>query len=853
MIKVVGKENCSNCEEAVRVLKENGISFEHILINELSQEEQNKYIEIAKNNKITAFPLLFKKNQIIKNINDLLLLHVEKRNGKLVSYDRYKIIDAIEKAMFELSENDLQLENSILDAIENEINNKLLVSVEEIQDIVEFNLKKYNQKLYKRYSEYRNKKQKERVIKSKLNEYKPKLLSEDFISKYKHIKNPMTPLGTFVYYRTYSRWIEELNRREYWWETVQRIVEYNCSLLPTTTEEAEALYDNIFNLVQLPSGRSLWIAGTKSAEDFPLANYNCSFVVIDKFDKFGQLFHALLVGAGCGFRVLFEDVAKLPPVRNNIDLIHKEYNGVNKKSRNEYTTLKFRKNKVEIIIGDSKIGWIKALDFFLEVISSKDYKYIDTIIINYDHVRPLGEKLKTFGGHASGHKSMQNMITKIYDIISNRVKNGENQLRTIDCMDIANNIALNVVVGGTRRSAEICLFDANDEEIIKAKSNMYYQDKEGNWVENQDILHRRMSNNSILYYSKPTRERLHWNIEQMRFTGEPAFVNMESALKRNPNAKGLNPCAEVLLDDQQSCNLTVVNMMAFVNPDGTYNKDELFKAQKLSARVCYRMTNVDIEMHEWKSVQHRDRLLGCDLTGQQDFRNATGISYKEYKQLMRDLRQCAREAMQEIAKENNMNESLLVTAGKPNGTLALLPTVSAGCHYSHSPYYIRRIRISSQDPLCKVVEELGYPIFPETGQSLENCDTKVIEFPVKSPNGKTKYDISAIEQLEYYKMMMENYVEMNQSITVTVRNDEWDAVEQWLWDNWDTMVAVSFLSLDDNYYPLMPYESCSEDEYNKRLSTMKQFNPNLISKYEKMEFEAEGIDDAECKTGCGVR
>lgn len=854
MIEVIGKENCSVCEETYEFLKGRNINFSYGKIEEYPIEEQKNIKQLAIKNKIMSFPIVFWDNEII-TINELksrLSPKVIKRNGVEVKFDSNKIISAIDKAMFEVNEiGDANISKTIANKVQIIADEKLELKVDEIQKLIEDELKNIDQDLYTRYSEYRTCKDKEREIKAKL-QPKERLLSNEFISKYKHIKNPMTPLGEFTYYRTYSRWIPELNRREYWWETVQRVVEYNCSLLPTSVEEAEKLYDNIFNLRQFPSGRSLWIAGTKSAEDFPLANYNCSFVVIDSFKKYKELFHALLVGAGVGFRVLKEDISQLPLVRNDVELIHKPYKPVTKKSRNEYTSLKFKGNKVEIVVGDSKCGWYNALDYLFDLLTNKDYKYIKTIIFNYNHVRAYGERLKTFGGFSSGHTSLKIMIEKIYNIINNRVNDGETQLRTIDCMDIANIIAENVVVGGTRRSAEICLFGADDKEILTAKNNLYVQNGD-NWETNQDIIHRKMSNNSIVYYQKPSREMLHWQIEQMRYSGEPAFINMEQALKRNPNAKGVNPCTEIILDDKQSCNLTVVNMMAFVDKDGNIDNEGLLEAQNLSARMAYRMTCVDIEMHDWKLIQHRDRLLGCDLTGQQDFINATNINKSDFNKLIYKLKLIARESADNIAIENGLNTSLLVTAGKPNGTLALLPTVSAGCHFSHSPYYVRRIRVSANDPLCKVIEELRYPMHPENGEEWDTCKTKVVEFPVKSPKGKTKYDVSAIEQLEYYKMLMTDYVDMNQSITVHVRNNEWDIVEQWMWDNWDCVVGISFLSLDDSFYPLLPYEAITEDEYNQRLDNMKPFNANLISKYEKVEFEGEGVEDAECSGGCGVR
>ena len=142
--------------------------------------------------------------------------------------------------------------------------------------------------------------------------------------------------------------------------------------------------------------------------------------------------------------------------------------------------------------------------------------------------------------------------------------------------------------------------------------------------------------------------------------------------------------------------------------------------------------------------------------------------------------------------------------------------MSSGVHYSHSPYYIRRVRITATDPLCRVCEELGYPVLPEVGQDPKDPTTKVLEFPVKAPAGRVKGDVTAIEQLENYKMLMEHYVDHNCSITVHVRENEWEDVEQWVWDHWDDVVALSFPSCDDSFYELLPYEEIDQAEYERR-------------------------------------
>ena len=664
----------------------------------------------------------------------------------------------------------------------------------------------------------------------------------------------MGELGSFVYSRTYSRYIPALNRREFWWETVRRAVEYNCSLAPTTREEAEKLYDNIFHLRQFLSGRTLWVGATPVSEAYPMANYNCAFEVIDDFHAYHDLFYLLMIGSGVGVRVLKEDAQKLPRIRANLEIVHKAYTPRPMDERLEYTNVTFSGDTVTLAIGDSKEGWAQAIDHYFQILTNQEYSRIRRVIVEYDSIRPRGERLKVFGGTASGYESMMTMLDKIHRVVrSAGLRDGSErtQLRPIDLLDIANIIGENVVSGGVRRTSEIGLIDQDDTECIQAKGNLYRQ-VGGRWEIDKAIAHRQMSNNSIFYRRKPTREQLHWHMRQMRYSGEPGWVNEAAGLKRRPNFCGCNPCGEILLDSHGLCNLTTVNVMAFVK-DGKLDEEALLEAQRLSARAGLRMTCRELEMHRWNQVQQRDRLLGCSLTGWQDMANAANLSREEQAAVLDHLRAAAHEAAEKAAKSLGLNMPLLITTIKPEGTLSLLPTVSSGVHYSHAPYYVRRIRISASDPLCRVCEDLGYPVFPEVGQDPETCRTKVVEFPVKAPAGKVKADVSAIEQLEGYKMFMEHYVDHNCSITIHVRDNEWDEVEDWVWEHWDDVVALSFLSYDDNFYELLPYEAITEEEYEERRKKMRPFNPSLISKYEHEETELD-IGGADCANGvCPVR
>jgi len=783
-----------------------------------------------------------------------VIMNVVKRNGVLVAFNIGKIKTAIERSMYETKAGvDEALALAIAERVAESFEGLDRIDVNAIQDTVELMLMDSPRKdAAKKYIIYRN--EHDKMRKKKKQEFN--LLTNDFISKYKHQPAPMNQLGNFVYYRTYSRYLEEEGRREYWWETVRRAVEYNCSLVPTTRKEAEELFDNVYNLKQFLSGRTLWIGNTDVAKHYPMANFNCSFQIIEDFESYTDLFYLLMIGSGIGLRILNEDVKKLPKIRTDFELVQKDYAPVEKEAREDHTSLEFLfNNTAKITIGDSKEGWVQSLDFFFKLLYSTQYRKVKTIIIDYDNVRPKGEKLKTFGGTASGPRSLKNMFDKIQQLLIRRsaIENKDRvKLQSIDCMDIANIIGENVVSGGVRRTAEIMIIDPDDQECIEAKNDLYKQ-IDGQWIMNDELSHRQVSNNSIYYQEKPSREKLNWQIKQMRNSGEPAFINAESAKKRTKTFNGVNPCGEILLDTKGLCNLTTLNVEAYVQEDDSLDLEAIIAAQKMSVRASYRLTTVELELPKWDRQHKENKIVGCSLTGWQDAMNRLKYTRDEQIVLLKKLRAAAREEVEKYAKELGEAIPELVTTVKPEGTQSQLPTVSSGVHYSHSPYYLRRVRISADDPLVKVCEELDYPVYPEVGQRLEDCITKVVEFPVKAPEGKTKYDVSAIEQLEDYKMFMENYVDHNVSITVHVRDHEWALVEDWLWENWDDVVAVTFLALDDNFYELLPYESISEEEYEEKVQALAPFRPSLISKYEKEEIIFDIGDDG-CESGvCPIR
>lgn len=729
-----------------------------------------------------------------------------------------------------------------------------------------------------------------------------KLLSEEFLNKYDNAPEHMNQLGAFVFYRTYSRWIKEEGRRETWKEAVARAVEYNVGIsikelegkgLPVPIEyireEAETLFDNVFNLRQFLSGRTHWVGGadTSVADKFPLANFNCSFLNIKEWTDLAELFYLLMVGTGVGFKSTKEFAKNMRPIRANFDIVHQPYTQRYPKMKEPETQVFFIDDKKKAVfhIGDSKEGWVDAIKYFFEILTMKRYESVVEISMHYDYIRPQGSPLKTFGGTASGYEPLKEMFESIAKLIKGTLHHSIapmdiiddvwRQPRPIHILDIGNLIGNNVVVGGVRRTAEIFLADSDDWEVILAKYGIYgiwdgeeqsAEEKHGQvlkaleglnidipeWMKdlelnNQDarpLLHRAMSNNSIAFTEKPSREMLNLIFTIMKNEGEPGFVNLESASKRRPNAEGLNPCAEILLDSYGVCNLTTVNVDSFVKKTATIEEDThqgyelditgLIQAQALSARAGVRMTCLDLEIPHWDDVHKRDRLIGTSLTGWYDAMDKLGYSPEEEVRLLEMLQNVVRIEGLKYSNSLRIPTPLLDTTIKPEGTLSQVAGgVSSGLHRAHSEYFIRRIRINAQDPLAKVAESLGWNTNTE-----HEGRTLVIDFPVHSGASTTKDDVYVKDQFDTYFRFQEHYTAHNSSITIHVRPDEWEEAEEIVWNNWDDFVGVSFLPYDGGSYPLAPYESIDKETYEEMVKSMKEFTPEALQ-----EFENEFLDE----------
>lgn len=393
-------------------------------------------------------------------------IEIVKRDGSTVQFDEQKIVKAVSKAMIEVDD---RADYVCAEKIANKVRLRALKSqqlkqpltVEEIQDIVELELMKEYPRVAKAYVLYRAKRTEER------NRPMPpyKYLDEDFLKPYRTRRDSFTSeYGRIVYKRTYARPLPEERRREDWWETVARVVDYSTDLevlamkkqgmiismgkMAELKETAKRIYSHMFEMGLFPSGRSLWVGGSEASYEYPLSNFNCSFIALDELVKFGEMFFVLMLGTGVGISVEREFVEKLPQINSDIQVIHKDYTPVERSKRLEHTEItQPAHNIIQLNVGDSKYGWSRAMELYLDIVSKKQYDDIEFILINYDSVRPAGEPLKTFGGFASGHGNLKTMFKKI-DNIFRGLGGGWKNLKPINVLDMATIIAENVVSGG---------------------------------------------------------------------------------------------------------------------------------------------------------------------------------------------------------------------------------------------------------------------------------------------------------------------------------------------------------------------------------------------------------------------
>lgn len=752
-------------------------------------------------------------NGTVSKKYNFLVKRVQKRNGLFVPFDIERISNAIYKAMLASNEGEKKDAEMLAKKVSIKLNRiaardkNFTPHVEKIQDMVEEELILGDfAKVAKAYILYR---QKRAELRSQRGEV-PKKVRELASESKKYFRNA---LAEFVYYTTYSRWIPEERRRETWVETVSRYVDFmkeNIGDALTPKEYAE-IYEYMVSMKALGSMRLLWSAG-KAARGTNVAAYNCSFIAPTTWQDFGEIAYVLMCGSGLGFSVERQNTELLPVIKKQTG-----------------------KRLPAFVIADSKEGWADAI-----VTGLKTWALGKDIDFDYSKIRPQGARLVTMGGRASGPEPLRNLL------IFSREKMFSRQgrrLSPIDVHDIICKIGEVVVMGGVRRSALISLSDLDDIEMREAKNGQFY------------ITHpeRSMANNSVAYNEKPSSEHFleEWlNLVKGR-SGERGIFNRGGlekqvparrwkVLKKDAYRAGSNPCGEINLKSKQFCNLSEV----VARPEDT---EETLKEKVRVATILgtYQstLTNFPYLSKEWKKNCEEERLLGVSITGQWDspaLRNA---------ETMRKLREVAIATNKKYAKKFGINESTAITCVKPSGNGSQLFDSASGCHPRYARYYIRRVRIEVHNPLFKLLKDVGISYHPEVGQPADSATTFVLEFPIKAPEGVAmRHGSNALEQLEYWKMLKENYTEHNPSITVQVDEDEWMTVGNWVYENWDMVGGISFLPKSDHVYKLAPYEEISKEQYEMIAEHFPEIDFSKIVLYE-YDDETTGSKELACVSG----
>ena len=624
------------------------------------------------------------------------------------------------------------------------------------------------------------------------------------------MNNIIDTYSEFIYLRTYSRWVEEKKRRETWDETVNR---YRLFFLPRVPESLITDFENAIHLIRskeiMPSMRCLWTAG-EALENENIAGYNCAAVVVDKPRVFSEILYILLCGTGVGFSTERQWIAELPELPYELTA-----------------------SKEIITVEDSKRGWAEACEQLIDML----YKgFVPSF--NYSKIRPAGARLKTFGGRASGTQPLKELFNFTINVFKQAVGR---KLKSIEVYDIVCKTANCVVVGGVRRSATINLSNLSDNRMRHAKDGQF-------WLDNPQ---RSLANNSVAYTEKPEIALFmeEWLSLMRSGTGERGIFNRESAMSNNVkrifnNDKILtNPCGEIILNSKQFCNLTEVVVKPYDDFDSLAIK--VYFATLLG---CLQATLTDFNFlsEEWVENTVKERLLGVSLTGLQDnvLLNAKR-SPDRLKLYFQKLRNGAVNSAAHFANTLQISVPTAVTCVKPSGTVSQLVGCSSGLHTRFAKYYIRRVRVSNADPLAKLLIDQGLPYATECGDNATQV-SYVFDFPLHGADTTlTKADLTALEQLEYWKLLKVNWCEHNPSATIYVKENEWLDVGAWVYKNWDIICGLSFLPENGGIYELAPYEEIDEEKYKQLVDKFPELDFSKLSDYEN-EDNTEGARSFAC-------
>ena len=633
-------------------------------------------------------------------------------------------------------------------------------------------------------------------------------------------KYEMTPYNTFIAKSRYSRFLDDKNRREHWGETVARYFDFMDRHLATKQNynlpaalRAE-LQEAVTSLDVVPSMRAVMTAGT-ALDRQNVAAFNCSYLPIDDPKAFDEAMYILLCGTGVGFSVEQKYVTQLPEVPDELF-----------------------PSQTSIMVSDSKEGWAKSLRQLIALLYSGEIPKYDM-----SKVRPAGARLKTFGGRASGAQPLEDL----FKFVISKFKTATGRkLSSLECHDILCKIGEVVVVGGVRRSAMISLSDLTDDKMAHAKA--------GNWWDGQG--QRALANNSATYEETPAIGQFmrEWTSIYESHSGERGIFNREaSQMQAAKNGRrdasyefGTNPCSEIILRPYQFCNLSSCIIRS------TDTEADLLRKIRLATILGTfqaSLTNFPYLRKIWQKNTEEEALLGVSMTGILDNHLLNDPDDDELPGLLEKLRDVAIATNAEFAAAIGINQSVAVTAIKPEGTVSQLCSTASGIHPQHSQYYIRRVRADNKDPLTQFMLKSGFIGEPCV---MKPESTTVFSFPVAVAEGALlREDLSAVEHLRLWLIYQRHYCEHKPSVTISVLENEWMEVGAWVYKHFDEVTGVSFLPMDGGTYRQAPYEECTEEDYKKLLDQQ----PTGIDwdNFQEYDDNVEGAQMLSCTAGgCSI-
>jgi ribonucleoside-diphosphate reductase alpha chain len=610
-------------------------------------------------------------------------------------------------------------------------------------------------------------------------------------------------LSEITVYMKYARFIPEKNRRETWEELVTRNKEMHQRKYPQLKDEIENVYKFVYDKKVLPSMRSLQFGG-KPIEISPNRIYNCAYLPIDDWRAFGEVMFLLLGGTGVGYSVQKHHVEELPA-------IHRP-----------------KSKERRFLISDSIEGWADAV----KALMKSYFTGGSSIRFDYSDIRHKGARLITSGGKAPGPEPLRICIEKIRAILD--LKQDGEQLSSIEVHDIVCHIADAVLAGGIRRAALISLFSADDDDMISCKF--------GNWWE-LNPQRGRANNSAVLLRSKVTEEffKSLWKKIELSNAGEPGIYFS------NDKDWGTNPCCEIALRPFQFCNLCEVNVS---DVESQEDLEARVRAATFIGTLQATYTDFHYLRPVWQRTTEKDALLGIGMTG-------IG-SGKVQKLDLKAAAKVSREENERIAGIIGINRSARTTTIKPAGTSSLTLGCSSGIHAWHNDFYLRRVRVGKNEAIYSYLA-INHPNLIED-EYFRPHDTAVIGVPQKAPEGAIMRTESPLQLLERVKWFNNNWIKPghrtgmnthNISATVSIREHEWDAVGNWMWENKESYNGLSVLNYDGGSYTQAPFQDITKEEYERLMQTLHDVD---LSNIVEMEDNTDLSGELACAGGaCEIK